>query len=33
MQEQKEFLEKELDTWQTNTEQRDDITIIALKLR
>ncbi len=33
LQKQKEFLEKELDKWQTNTEQRDDITILALKLR
>ena len=33
LQKQKEFLEKELDKWQTNTEQRDDITIIALKLK
>ncbi len=33
MQKQQVFLEEKLDNWQINTEQRDDITIIALRLR
>ncbi len=33
MEEQKQFFEKFLDNWQTNTTQRDDITVLGLKFK